>query len=68
MASRKRTFTLPEDSAAQFLRSVPAQDRQNHLICACDVANADPEVLAIEREWDALADDVGEPGTDTPAR
>jgi len=83
MASRKVTFTLPEEVAEQFFRRVASrdssqyvtqaiieklQDRDRRLIRACDVANADPEVLAIEREWDALRDVVAEPWNDAPAR
>jgi hypothetical protein len=83
MASRKVTFTLPEDVAEQLFRRVPSRDRSRYvtqaiiqkledrdkrLILSCDVANADPEVLAIEREWDALRDVVAEPWNDAPAR
>jgi hypothetical protein len=28
------------------------------MIRACEVANADPDVLTIERDWEALADEV----------
>jgi ubiquinone biosynthesis protein UbiJ len=73
MATRKMTFTIPEDLAAQFVRRVSAQDRsryaseaiadklrerQDRLIRACEVANNDADVLAIEQEWDALSDKV----------
>ena len=83
MASRKVTLTLPEDLAEQLLRLVPARDRSRYvaqaiadklhereklLIEACDVANADPEVLEIEREWDGLSDDIREPWTDASTR
>lgn len=71
MASRKLTFTIPEDVAAQFLRQVPGRDRSRYvaeaiaarlrereerLIRACEIANENADVLAIEREWDAMAD------------
>lgn len=83
MATRKVTFTLPEEVAEQLLRRVPSRDRSRYvteaivdklhdrekrLILACEVANAAPEVLAIEREWDALSDEIPEPWTDAPAR
>lgn len=83
MASKKMTFTLPEDLARQFVRRVPARDRSRYvteaiaarlrerderLIRACEAANRDPDVLAIEQEWDALPDDVAEPWSDAPAR
>lgn len=77
------TFTLPEDLARQFVRRVSARDRSRYvteaiaaklrerdeqLIRACEIANRDPDVLAVEREWDALPDDFAEPWTDAPAR
>jgi hypothetical protein len=60
------TFTIPEDLAGQFLKRVPARDRSRYvaeairsklhereqqLIHACDIANADPDVLALEQEF-----------------
>ncbi len=83
MATRKMTFTIPEDIAAQFLKHVPAQDRsrfvsaaiaaklqerESELIRACAIANNDPDIQSIEREWDTLPDDVEEPWTDPPSR
>ena len=71
MASRKFTFTLPTDLAAQFLRHVPASQRsqyvagaiaarlrarEEHLARACEVANASADILDIETSFDALAD------------
>jgi metal-responsive CopG/Arc/MetJ family transcriptional regulator len=79
MASRKMTFTIPEELATQFLRRVPSRersryvsdaitaklrDREDRMIRACEVANDAANVLAIERDWDALndqADRVEEP-------
>ncbi len=78
MASRKMTFTLPEDVAAQFLRRVPARERSRYvteaiaaklrereerMIRACEVANNDPGLLAIEQDWDAIdeTDRIEEP-------
>jgi hypothetical protein len=86
MASRKMTFTIPDDVVAQFLRRVPARDRSRYvaeaiaarlrereerLIRACEAANENPDVLAIEKEWDAMADTtdrVEEPWNVAPAR
>lgn len=80
------TFTLPEELAGQLLRRVPARERSRYvaeaihsklrerekrLIRACEIANSDPDVLAIEREWGALSDEidrVAEPWKDAPAR
>ncbi|MGA2116256.1 MAG: hypothetical protein ABSH56_16065 [Bryobacteraceae bacterium] len=86
MASRKLTFTISGDVVAQFLRQVPARDRSRYvteaiaarlrereerLIRACEVANESADVLAIEKEWDAMVDKtdaVEEPWTVAPAR
>ncbi len=83
MASRKMTFTIAEEVAEQFLRRVPARDRsryvtgaiaaklherEDELIRACAIANSDPEIAAIEREWETLSDEMTEPWTDAPAR
>lgn len=80
------TFTVPENLASEFVRKVPARDRSRYvteaiasklterdaqMIRACEAANADPDVLNIEQEWDALADPVdrmSEPWNDAPAR
>jgi hypothetical protein len=76
MASRKMTFTLPEELARQFVSRVPAQERSRYmaealaeklsererqLIRACEVANRSPEVRAIEEQLDSLPDEVAEP-------
>jgi len=65
------TFTLPDELATSFTRRVPARDRSRYvadaiaeklaerekrLILACEIANQDPEVREIEREFDALTD------------
>lgn len=75
MPSRKITFSLPEDLAVRFLRSVPSAKRSEYianaitrklrerevmLIEACDAANNDPETREIEREMDALPDTMTE--------
>jgi ubiquinone biosynthesis protein UbiJ len=81
MASRKMTFTVPEELAGQFIRRVPARDRSKYvaealadklaererrLIHACNLANQDAEVAQIEDEFSALPDEVMEPWTDAP--
>jgi hypothetical protein len=72
MASRKLTFTLPPDLAAEFLRRVPAslrsqyvataiadklREREEQLIRACEAANNSTDVREIENSFDALADE-----------
>jgi hypothetical protein len=69
MATRKMTFTLPEDLAEQFADRVPARERSKYVasalkeklsvqdgrfVEACRIANSDPEVRAIENEFDAI--------------
>ena len=83
MALRKMTFTVPEEIADQFMKRVPAQKRSSYvaeaiadklnerdrqLVRACEAANKDPDVLAIEKEMDALTDPIPEPWIDTPPR
>lgn len=73
MATRKMTFTLPEEIAQQFVRRVPARQRSMYLAQAlkeklstrdrvlaraCAIANEDPEVRAIEQEFDAITDET----------
>ena len=86
MATRKMTFTLPEDLAARFARRVPARQRSRYLaealaqrlaerdrqlVRACEIANHDPEVRAIEDEFDSLPSlpgEIAEPWTGAAAR
>jgi hypothetical protein len=83
MASRKMTFSLPDELATSFTRRVPARDRSRYvadaiaeklaerekrLLLACEVANQDPELREIEREFDALTDAMPQPWEDAPAR
>jgi ubiquinone biosynthesis protein UbiJ len=89
MPSRKMTFSLPESLVASFSKRVPARDRSRYvaeaiaeklaererrLIRACEIANDDPQVRQIEREFDNLTDAVQEPweravrGEDAAAR
>jgi hypothetical protein len=71
MATRKMTFTIPQELATQFLRRVPARDRSRYvteaisarlrqreeqMIRSCQAANDNADVLEIEKEWDALKD------------
>ena len=73
MAYRKMTFSIPEKIADLMVRRVPARDRSRYvaeaialrleqreqaLIRACEIANLDPDVVAIEEEWDTLRDPV----------
>src|SRR5712692_9963446 len=84
MATRKMTFTMPEDLALQFVRRVPVRERSRYLaqalseklsardlllVEACRAANDDPEVRAIEKEFDAITEEAGEPwASSTPRR
>ena len=84
MATRKMTFTLPEDLASQFVRRIPARERSQYLASAlseklserdkllvesCRAANDDPEVREIEKEFDAIADEAAESwNTSAPRR
>jgi hypothetical protein len=82
MASRKMTFSLPEDLASSFTKRVPARDRSRYvadalaeklagrekrLIQACEIANHDSQVREIELDFDALTDAMPEPWEDAPA-
>ncbi len=70
------TFSLPEELADQLVRRVPARNRSKYLaaalreklserdrklIEACQAANSDAEVRAIEKEFDAIAEEGFEP-------
>ena len=88
MASRKMTFNLPDSVAANLTRRVPARDRSRYvaeaiaeklaerekrLIRACEIANQEPDLREIEREFDNLNDAMPEPwehaaGESAPAR
>lgn len=60
MAIRNMTFSVPESLAVQ-LKSARLQDRDLALISACEIANEDPDVAEIEREFDGIGDVVAEP-------
>jgi len=76
MATRKMTFTLPEPLAADFTKRVPSRsrsryvaealserlaEREQRLVRSCEDANQDSDVRTIEREFDALEDNLPEP-------
>ena len=77
------TFSLPEDLANRLVKRVPARERSRFLtqvlekslreedeslIRSCRSANEDPDVKAIEQEWDKTHDTIEEPWSDAPAR
>ena len=72
MPSRKLTFTLPPDLAAEFLRRIPAslrsqyvataiadklREREEQFIRACEAANNSADVREIENSFNALVDE-----------
>jgi hypothetical protein len=77
------TFTLPTDLADRFVKSVAARQRSRYLaqaiaqklqerdlslVRACEVANRNLEVRAIEKEFNAIPDEIREPWSGTKAR
>jgi hypothetical protein len=83
MAVRKMTFSLPIDLANRLVKRVPPRDRSRFLaqalekslrendeslVRSCLLANQDPEVKAIEQEWEEIRDPIEEPWSDAPAR
>jgi hypothetical protein len=66
MASRKITFTFPAGLAAKFTSQLVEHDRQ--LAQSCDLANQDPGLIALERDFDALPSGIQEPWHDAPPR
>jgi hypothetical protein len=76
MATRKMTFSLPVDLAERLIKRVPPRDRSSflaravekslveedaELVRACLSANQDPDLAAIEQEWDQIGDLIEEP-------
>jgi len=76
MATKKMTFSVPDQLAVRFLRSVASRDRSRfvsdalrarleerdaQLIRACEIANGDQDVAEIEKELDELRDEMAEP-------
>ena len=83
MATRKMTFSLPGDLAQKFVKRVPARERshflsvalekrlmeeEKSLIRACKSANEDPDLKALEKEWDQINDEIEEPWSDSSSR
>ena len=83
MATRKMTFSLPEDLARRLVRRVPARERSRFLASvleksltnedeilkrSCLLANQDPDARQIEEEWDRIQDGLEEPWRDAPPR
>jgi hypothetical protein len=73
MASRKLTFTLPQELAAEFLRRVPPtmrsqyvataiadklREREAQQVRACEAANSSADVREIENSFEALTDEA----------
>lgn len=76
MAIRKMTFSVPEPLAVQFLSRVASRDRSRfvsdalaarlrerdlELVRACEIANQDLDAAEIERDFDAIRDEMAEP-------
>lgn len=70
------TFSVPEPLASQFLRRVASRDRSRfvsealaaqlekrdlQLIRACEAANQNLDVAAIEKDFDEIRDEMAEP-------
>ncbi len=83
MPSRKMTFSLPENLAAEFAKRVPARNRSRYvadalaqklrerdkvLARAAEIANRSRAVRKLEREMDSLSDTITEPWDDALAR
>jgi hypothetical protein len=83
MAARKITVSIPEDVAIRFLKQVPARRRSQYVTAAitqspalrekrlaraCDLANQDPDPLAIEDDWEQIQDRIEEPWDGAQAR
>jgi len=73
MATRKMTFSLPEDLAERFVRRVGARDRsrflanslerslreeERHLVESCLRASEDVDAATVQREWASTNDDA----------
>jgi hypothetical protein len=77
------TITLPEALVQQLVRRISPRERSKYVAAAlieklsagdrvllqsCQAANKDPEVRAIEKEFDAITDDAAESEAGTPTR
>jgi hypothetical protein len=83
MATRKMTFTIPEEVAVPFLRVISSanrskfvadalrktlKEREDALIAACDAVNADPALNELVDEWQAVNDPIEEPWDESASR
>jgi hypothetical protein len=83
MATKKVTFSLPKALVVQFARLVPPRQRSRYvaealawkleergrlLARACEIANRSRPARTVEREFDALADDIMEPWDEPSSR
>jgi hypothetical protein len=79
MASQKVTFSLPDELVKKFARRVPSRQRSRYvadalaaklnereqvLARACDIVNQSRAIRSVERDWDALTDEILEPWDD----
>jgi len=77
------TFTIPEEIARPFLQAVPSarrskfvaealqrtlKEREDALIAACDMVNADTALNVLVDEWQAVNDPIEEPWDESAAR
>ena len=73
---KKMTFSVPEPLAVRFLSRVASRDRSRfvsealaaqlrerdlELVRACETANQDLDVAEIEKDFDAIRDELAEP-------
>ena len=83
MATQKVTFSLPKALVTQFARQVPPRQRSRYvaealasklrerdrqLARACEVANRSGQARKVEREFDALPDEIAEPWDEPTSR
>jgi metal-responsive CopG/Arc/MetJ family transcriptional regulator len=83
MATQKVTFSLPKVLVARFARLVPPRQRSRYvaealawklkerdrlLARACEIANRTRAARNLEREFDALADEIMEPWDEPSSR
>ncbi|HEV2689699.1 MAG TPA: hypothetical protein VGV35_14150 [Bryobacteraceae bacterium] len=83
MASPKMTFSIPKALASKFVKRVPARQRSRYvtkalaskleerdrlLIRACETANRSRDARAMEREFDALSDEILERWNEASSR
>ncbi|MGP6159577.1 MAG: hypothetical protein ACLPYS_19055 [Vulcanimicrobiaceae bacterium] len=63
MASRFLQAVSSRDRSRYVAEAVAARldEREQRLIRACEIANEDPHVLAVERDFDAIHDGMIEP-------